>query len=119
MAKSYEDLVAEAQAVTEQVSVEEVREVVEVGGDVKVVDVREPDEWEEGHIPGATHIPRVLLELQSAMLLPDKDARIVVHCARGGRGALATKTLQEMGYGNVANMEGGLDAWRERGHETG
>ncbi len=80
--------------------------------------VREPAEYEEAHIPGARLIPRGLLEHEAEDQLPDKDARILVHCASGGRGALATKSLKEMGYTNVANMDGGINAWRERGYET-
>jgi len=117
MAKSYEDLVAEARRQTRQVSPEEVREALRSGEGITVVDVREPEEWGQGHIPGAKHIPRGVLEYRAASDLPDSGARIVVHCAAGGRGALAAKTLQEMGYTDVANMEGGLGAWRERGYE--
>ena len=119
MAKSYEDLVAEAKSKTQQVGVEEVHDdSVEDGEGVTILDVREPDEWEAGHVRGAKHLPRGLLELKASEELPDKDARIVVHCALGGRGALAAKSLQEMGYTNVANMEGGVKAWREKGYEV-
>ena len=82
-----------------------------------MVDVREPAEWEEGHIPGAKLIPRGLLEHKAADELPERDERIVVHCAVGGRGALAAKSLKDMGYTNVANMDGGVNAWREKGYE--
>lgn len=118
MAKSYEEMVAEAKESTRQVSVEEIREALDSGESVTVVDVREPDEWAEEHIPGAKHIPRGVLELQAADQLPEKDARIVVHCALGGRGSLAAKSLQEMGYTNVANMKGGVNAWQEHGYDT-
>jgi phage shock protein E len=83
-----------------------------------VLDVREPAEWDEAHIPQAKHLPLGLLEYQAAEQLYDKDARIVIHCASGGRSALAAKSLKEMGYTNVANMEGGLSAWREEGYEV-
>ena len=119
MAKSYEELVAEAKGETEQVGVEEVHDALERGEAVTVVDVREPDEWEAGHVPGAKLLPRGLLEYKAAEELPDKNARVVVHCALGGRGALAAKSLKEMGYTNVANMDGGVKAWREKGYETG
>ncbi len=118
MAKNYQDLVNEAKAETEQTSVEEVHGAMGCGGGVTVVDVREPEEYEAGHIPEAKLLPRGLLEYKASEELPDKDARIVVHCALGGRGALAAKSLKEMGYTNVANMEGGMNAWRERGYET-
>ena len=117
MAKSYEDMVAEAREETEQVDVEKVREALDSEEDVIVLDVREPGEWQDGHIPGAKHVPRGVLEYLAADELPEKDARIVVHCAVGGRGTLATRTLQEMGYTNVANMQGGTNAWKEEGYE--
>ena len=118
MAKSYQELVSEAKSETEQTDVEAVHDAVSSGEDVTVVDVREPDEYEAGHVPGAKPLPRGLLEYKAAEELPDKDARIVVHCALGGRGALAAKSLKEMGYTNVANMEGGLNTWRENGYEV-
>ncbi|QIN81753.1 hypothetical protein GBA63_03205 [Rubrobacter tropicus] len=118
VAKSYEELVSEARAETEGTDVEAVREELRSGGGVTVVDVREPDEYEAGHIPGAKPLPRGLLEYKAAEELPDKDARIVVHCALGGRGSLAAKSLKEMGYTNVANMEGGIKDWKEKGYEV-
>lgn len=118
MAKSYEDLVSEAKSETTQVGVDEVHDALEGGEDVTVVDVREPGEYEAGHIPGAKLVPRGLLEYKAADELPEKEARIVVHCAVGGRGSLAAKSLQEMGYSNVVNMDGGMNAWREKGYEA-
>ena len=118
MPKSYEEQVAEARATTEQASVEEVHGALESGEDVTVIDVREPYEWEAGHIPGARLIPRGTPEDRSAEELPDRGRRIVVHCNAGGRGALAAKTFMKMGYTNVANLEGSPNAWRERGYET-
>lgn len=118
MVESYEEMVSEAKEATQQVSAEEVHDALSSGESVTVLDVREPTEWEEGHIPDAKLIPRGLLESQAADQLPEKDAKIVVHCALGGRGALAAKSLQEMGYTNVSNMEGGIRAWRERGYDT-
>ena len=118
MAKSYQELVSEAKSETEQTNVEAVHNAVASGEDVTVVDVREPDEYEAGHVPGAKPLPRGLLEYKAAEELPDKDARIVVHCALGGRGALAAKSLKEMGYTNVANMDGGLKGWKESGYEV-
>lgn len=118
MAKSYEEMVDEAKSKTEQVGVEEVHEALESGEDVTILDAREPDEWEEGHIKGAKLIPRSLLELKAADELPEEGRRIFVHCAVGGRGALAAETLQEIGYINVTSMEGSINAWREKGYET-
>lgn len=116
LAKTYEELVAEARENAERTNVDEVKRALDSGEGITILDVREPAEWEEGHVSGATHLPRGLLEYRAATELPDKDRRIVTHCAMGGRGALAASTLTEMGYTNVANMEGGLKAWRERGY---
>ena len=118
MAKSYQEMVAEAKAETEQTDVDAVHGALESGENVTIVYVREPDEYEDRHIKGAKPLPRGLLEYKAADELPDKDAHIVVHCAVGGRGALAAKALKEMGYTNVANMDGGMNAWREKGYET-
>jgi len=70
-----------------------------------------------------TNVPQIrvcrhALELKAAGELPDTNARIITHCASGGRGTLAARTLGEMGYTNVANMEGGITAWQEKGYET-
>ncbi len=118
MAKTFEEMVAEARRATDQLSVEEVREAMKSGERIVILDVREPVEWEEARITEAKLIPRGLLEYMAADELPDKDARIVIHCATGGRSALAAKTLKEMGYENAANMDGGITAWRERGYEV-
>ncbi len=118
MEKSYEELVAEAKSETEQADVEAVHEALLGGEDITIVDVREPDEYEEEHIPQAKLIPRGMLEDQAPEQLPDRGARIVTHCGAGGRGSLAAKSLMDMGYTNVANLKGGLNAWREEGYET-
>lgn len=118
MANNYEELVAEARSETEQTDVEAVRGALDSGEDVVVLDMWCPAEWDTGHIPEATPIPYGLLESRATGELPDKDARIVVHCASGGRGALAAKSLKDMGYTNAANMDGGINAWREKGYEV-
>ena len=118
MDKSYEELVAEAKAETEQAEIEAVHGALSSGEEITIVDVREPHEYEVEHIPEAKLIPRGMLETQAAEKLPDKDARIVTHCGAGGRGSLAAKSLTELGYTNVANLKGGLNAWREKGYET-
>ncbi len=118
MPESYEEMVAGAKAETEQTDADAVNNSLQSGEDVIVVDVREQAEWDAGHISGARLIPRGLLEYQASEQLPDKEARIVVHCAVGGRGALAAKTLKDMGYTNVSNMDGGMNEWRDKGYEV-
>ena len=76
-----------------------------------VLDVREPDEYDQGALPGAIHIPRGHLESQVESRLLDKDAEVVIYCAGGVRSAFAAKTLQELGYTDVASMAGGFGAF--------
>lgn len=83
-------------------------------GDAVFLDVREPNEWNLGHVPGAVHIPRGQLEgrIEGAV---DRGQRVVVYCAGGSRSALAADTLQQMGYGRVASLRGGFRGWAESG----
>jgi rhodanese-related sulfurtransferase len=87
-------------------------------GEAVVVDVRDKDEWDEGHIPGATHLSRGTIELDIEQKVPDPDAMIICHCGGGGRSALAAESLQKMGYKNVRSMAGGLKAWKAAGLPT-
>ena len=111
---SFRDLLANAKA--------EIREVdtataeAAIGRpDTVVLDVREPDEFDQGALPGAIHIPRGHLESQIEARLPDRDAPIVVYCAGGVRSAFAAKTLQELGYSDVVSMAGGFGRWKDEG----
>lgn len=80
-----------------------------------VIDVREPDEWETGHVEGALHVPRGFLELRIEALVPARDARILLYCAGGNRSLLAAESLQRLGYGNVASVAGGFKRWKDEG----
>ncbi|HSA59947.1 MAG TPA: molybdopterin-synthase adenylyltransferase MoeB [bacterium] len=82
---------------------------------VVFVDVREPDEWEGGVVPGAVTIPRGLLELQIEDEVPDRNREIVCYCAGGVRSALAAKALNHLGYGKVSSMTGGFNGWKDAG----
>jgi len=82
-----------------------------------VLDVREPDEYEQGAIPGAVHIARGTLEGSVEGRLTDKSAPIVVHCASGVRSAFAAKTLTELGYEDVVSMAGGFNKWKDEGRD--
>jgi len=82
------------------------------------VDVREQDEWDEGHIPGAVHVPRGHLESKIEAAAPDKAQPVVVYCAGGSRSAFAAKTLEELGYENVASLAGGFTDWKRSGFPT-
>ncbi|MEK0084061.1 rhodanese-like domain-containing protein [Benzoatithermus flavus] len=90
--------------------------------DVQFVDVRERHEWEGGHIPGAVHVPRGLLEFLADPSNPNHVAelhtgkKLVLYCGSGGRSALAAKTLKDMGFTNVCHMAGGFGGWQEAGY---
>ncbi len=84
--------------------------------DVVLVDVREKNEWNEGYIPGAIHVPRGYLELQIEEAVPDKSQKVVLYCAGGVRSLMAGKTLQDMGYTDVVSMAGGFGQWKGSGY---
>ncbi len=84
-------------------------------GQALVLDVREPDEYEQGAIPGALHLPRGHLEGQVEGKVPDKSRPVIVHCASGFRSAFAAKTLQDLGYEDVVNLSGGFNRWKDDG----
>ena len=85
--------------------------------DALFVDIREQDEWDEGHIPGALHIPRGNLESRIEGLVPDHDRELVVYCSGGSRSAFGAKSLGELGYTNVVSLAGGYTDWKRNGFE--
>ena len=87
-------------------------------GNAVIIDVRDKDEWDEGHIPGATHMSRGTIELDIEEKVPDPNAMIICHCGGGGRSALAAESLQKLGYKNVHSMAGGFRAWKAAGLPT-
>src|SRR3954467_3357583 len=82
-----------------------------------VLDVREPDEYEQGAIPGALHIPRGQLESNIEGRVPDRDTPILIHCASGVRSAFAAKTLSDLGYTDVVSVAGGFNKWKDEGRD--
>jgi molybdopterin/thiamine biosynthesis adenylyltransferase/rhodanese-related sulfurtransferase len=85
--------------------------------EIVLVDVREKHEWDDGYIPGATHIPRGFLELQIEEKVPDPSKTVVLYCAGGTRSLIAGSTLQQMGYNNVVSMSGGFGQWKGSGYQ--
>jgi rhodanese-related sulfurtransferase len=112
--KSYAQLVAEAKVGLPAVHPAELKARLDSGEQLVVIDVREPNEWARGVIPGANPVPRGVLEGTVDGRLP-LDATVVLYCAAGGRSALAARSLREMGFGKVENLEGGFDAWAGAG----
>jgi sulfur-carrier protein adenylyltransferase/sulfurtransferase len=81
-----------------------------------IVDVREREEWDEGHLPGAVHVPRGHLESRIERAAPDKSRPVLVYCASGNRSAFAAKTLEELGYDHVVSLAGGFTDWKRNGN---
>jgi rhodanese-related sulfurtransferase len=120
--KSAAEMVAEAKGRVDNLTPEQVAAEVE-GGGATLVDIREDDERvQNGAIPNAVRAPRGMLEFWADPTSPyhreefDPARRTILYCASGGRSALAADTLQRMGYGNVAHLDGGIKAWKEGGH---
>ncbi|HEX6478605.1 MAG TPA: rhodanese-like domain-containing protein [Ktedonobacteraceae bacterium] len=120
---SASQLVAEARKTIPEVTVAQAKAELDQGQAGLLVDVREPAEWDKGHIPGAVSAPRGMLEWYADPTTPyarpelttKRDARIIVQCASGGRSMLAAETLKKMGYTNVVNMAGGFNEWARQG----
>ena len=111
----YRDLLQQVKAEIEEVDAPQARELED---SALFVDVREQDEWDEGHIPGAVHIPRGYLESRIENAAPDRSRQVVVYCAGGSRSAFAAKTLEELGYENVVSLSGGYTDWKRSGLPT-
>jgi molybdopterin/thiamine biosynthesis adenylyltransferase/rhodanese-related sulfurtransferase len=102
-----------------EVDPRDVHEIVTNGYNAVVVDVRERAEYDQGHLPGAVHVPRSYLETRIENAVRDKDARVILYCQSGNRSAFAADTLlREMGFSDVASMAGGITLWKDRGYEV-
>jgi sulfur-carrier protein adenylyltransferase/sulfurtransferase len=111
---TYRELLQQVRAEIDEVDATRARELLDAGEPV-VVDVREQDEWEEGHIPGAIHIPRGYLESRIERAAPDASRPLIVYCSAGNRSAFAAKTLGELGYEDVVSLSGGFTDWKRNG----
>jgi molybdopterin/thiamine biosynthesis adenylyltransferase/rhodanese-related sulfurtransferase len=109
-------MLAAAKAAVREIEPAEAEQEI-AAGDAVVLDVREPDEYEQGALPGALHIPRGTLETSVEGRIPDKSSHLVVYCAGGTRSAFAAQTLQELGYTDVASVIGGFNRWKDEGRE--
>jgi rhodanese-related sulfurtransferase len=107
-------LVEEDKSRLREVSVDEPRRKLE-SGKAKLIDVREESEWEAGHVRGAEHLGKGVIERDIEARVPDKKAELILYCGGGFRSALATDNIQKMGYTNVRSMAGGWRAWQAAG----
>src|SRR5947209_1981483 len=110
MAKTFRQLLSETKGAIPEVTPEEAKARGE-RGEALLLDVREKDEFVQGHLPKALFIPRGFLELRVEEKVPDKKTPIVVYCAGGTRSLLAARSLKELGYDAVASMAGGFGRW--------
>jgi rhodanese-related sulfurtransferase len=109
----FKQLVDEVKKEIHQITVAELKQLQDRESDFALIDVREPDDVQKGTIPGATTIPRGVLELKIDEVTDDKDKKIVLYCGGGSRSALAAYMLQKMGFRNVLSLTGGFRAWKE------
>lgn len=119
MSKSLEDFYEEAKKTVTEITPAEAAKLIDEGG-FTILDVREPDEFDEAHIPGAINIPRGFLEVKADLLhhkrdprLQDRNQKIIAYCGGGYRSCLAASTLQQMGFESVLSVNGGWSAWVE------
>src|SRR6516165_6774756 len=110
----FKTILNEAKRQIREVSVQEVNEKLNPDNGFTLLDVREGDEWDQGHLDKAIFLPRGFLEVKADKMLTDKNQPIVVYCAGGVRSAFAAKTLQDLGYANVQSMSGGFNKWKDQ-----
>jgi rhodanese-related sulfurtransferase len=108
-------LVQDAKTRVQEISIEEFRRRSGAGEQLALVDVREDHEWEAGHLPGAVHLSRGVLERDVEARFPDPETPLVLQCGGGFRSALAADNLRRMGYTNVYSLAGGYRDWVEAG----
>ena len=111
----FREILSQAKKQIREVTVHDVREKFNPDNGFTLLDVREGDEWEQGHLDKAIFLPRGFLEVKVDKMLTSKEQPIVVYCAGGVRSALAAKTLQDLGYTNVLSMAGGFNEWKNNG----
>ncbi|HEV7735473.1 MAG TPA: rhodanese-like domain-containing protein [Candidatus Binatia bacterium] len=108
-------LVDAARARVREITIADLQRMRAAGDAFVLLDVREQDEWRRGHIPGALHLGKGIIERDIEGVVPDPATQLVLYCGGGYRSALAADTLQQMGYANVLSMDGGWRAWTEAG----
>ena len=112
---TYRELLQQVKSEIDEVDSTRARELIAEGSPA-IVDVREREEWDEGHLPGAVHVPRGHLESRIESAAPDKSGPVLVYCASGNRSAFAAKTLEELGYEHVVSLAGGFTDWKRNGN---
>jgi molybdopterin/thiamine biosynthesis adenylyltransferase/rhodanese-related sulfurtransferase len=113
--KTLKEMIAEARAVVPEEGPADLQRRIEAGEPVSIIDVRDPDEYRDGHIEPATNISRGFLEFRIGSAVPDPASTVVLYCQSGMRSVLAAKALKDLGYSNVINLQGGYQNWAQSG----
>jgi rhodanese-related sulfurtransferase len=111
-------LVQDAKKNVKETNVADVKRRGDAGEKFLLIDVREDNEWAKGHLPGAVHLGKGIIERDIEQRVPDAGAKLILYCGGGFRSALAAENLQKMGYTNVESMDGGWKGWVEAGLPT-
>ncbi|MFQ5731641.1 MAG: rhodanese-like domain-containing protein [Planctomycetaceae bacterium] len=112
------EIVNDAKTRVRECGVPDVQAKRQSGETFHLVDVREESEFARGHLPGAVHLGKGVIERDIEKTIPEADAEIILYCGGGYRSALAADNLQKMGYTNVISMDGGFRGWKEAGFEV-
>jgi rhodanese-related sulfurtransferase len=111
-------LVDDAKKRVQETNVADVKRRLDAGEKLVLVDVREESEWGRGHLPGAVHLGKGIIERDIEQRVPDTNTKLILYCGGGFRSALSADNLQKMGYSNVESMDGGWKGWLEAGFPT-
>jgi len=114
--EAFVKLVDDSKSRVKETDVHDVKRRIDTGKPFHLIDTREDHEWDRGHLPGAVHLSRGIIERDIEKLIPDRNATIVLYCGGGYRSALAADNLQKMGYTKVISMDGGWRGWNEAGY---
>lgn len=117
-AEKFLALVNEAKKRVKETNVADVKRRIDAGEKFVLVDVREESEWARGHLPGAIHLGKGIIERDIEQRVPDNGTKLILYCGGGFRSALSADNLQKMGYTNVESMDGGWKGWVEAGNPT-
>ena len=111
-------LVQDAKKRIKETNVSDVKRRLDAGEELLLVDVREDNEWAKGHLPGAIHLGKGIIERDIEQRVPDGGTKLILYCGGGFRSAIAAENLQKMGYSNVESMDGGWKGWLDAGLPT-
>ena len=114
-AAGFLNIVNDAKTRVKEADFRDIKKRIDAGEKMILVDTREDSEWTRGHVPGAIHLGKGVIERDIEQTIPDKNAPLVLYCGGGFRSALAADNLQKMGYKNVISMDGGWRGWTEAG----